>query len=79
MKIDVEGYEGKILNGARRVMRESDTVTMLELHSNSKLKASGITRCELLENLLVTAGAYIILAGTATRVACLFADYRGNT
>jgi FkbM family methyltransferase len=52
MKIDVEGYEGKILNGARRVMRESDTVTMLELHSNSKLKASGITRCELLENLL---------------------------
>jgi len=56
MKIDVEGYEGKILNGARRVMRESDTVTMLELHSNSKLKASGITRCELLENLLGDAG-----------------------
>lgn len=52
MKIDVEGYEGKILNGARRVMRESDTVTMLELHSNARLTASGVTRCELLENLL---------------------------
>jgi FkbM family methyltransferase len=52
MKMDVEGYEGKILNGAGRVMRESDTVTMLELHGNRRLQASGITRCELLENLL---------------------------
>ena len=52
IKMDVEGYEGKILNGAGRVMRESDTVTMLELHGNRRLQASGITRCELLENLL---------------------------
>ncbi len=53
MKIDVEGYEGKILKGAASILRASETVIMLELHNNKKLlRASGTTRCNLLESLL---------------------------
>ena len=53
VKIDVEGYEGKILKGARSILHSSETVTMLELHNNKMLsRASGCTRCDLLESLL---------------------------
>ena len=52
IKIDVEGYEGKVLKGASEVMKSYNTVIMLELHSNVLLESSCTTRSDLLLSLL---------------------------
>ncbi len=43
IKIDVDGYEGKVLRGAERVLRKIRPVILLELHKDAKQR-DGISR-----------------------------------
>lgn len=45
IKIDVDGYEGKVLRGSERVLREVQPVIVLELHKDSKQR-DGILRAD---------------------------------
>jgi len=52
IKIDVEGYEGKVLRGALQALRQAGTVALLELHHNKVLSLYGTSRSEILHQLL---------------------------
>jgi hypothetical protein len=50
MKIDVEGYEYEVLQGARRLLRERKPVLCLELHLDL-LERRGISPAEIVADL----------------------------
>lgn len=52
IKLDVEGYEGKIIQGARGVLSKYKPVILLELHSNKILQEHGLTRIKVIEELI---------------------------
>lgn len=52
IKLDVEGYEGKIIQGARGVLSQHKPVILLELHSNKILQEHGLTRIKVIEELM---------------------------
>ncbi len=53
VKIDVEGFEGKVLAGGARTLLRDRAVVVMELHDNKLLSRNGITRIALLHRLLV--------------------------
>ena len=52
MKIDVEGYEGFVLDGAAETLLRDKTVVLLELHGSHVLAPHGMTRVGVLRSLL---------------------------
>jgi FkbM family methyltransferase len=52
MKVDVEGYEGRLLEGARGLMAAHDPIILLELHAERALRRQGDSRRRLLQDLL---------------------------
>jgi FkbM family methyltransferase len=52
MKIDVEGYEGFVLEGAAETLLRDKTVVLLELHGSHILAPHGMTRVGLLRSLI---------------------------
>jgi len=53
MKIDVHGFEGKVLNGFKNNLVENSKVILLELHSNSYLKEYSNTNKKEIINLML--------------------------
>jgi FkbM family methyltransferase len=51
MKIDVDGYEGKVLAGARRMLQEHKPTIILELHKDA-MQRDGYTRSSVVDLLL---------------------------
>ncbi len=52
VKIDVEGFEGKVLAGGAKTLLRDRAVVVMELHDNNLLSRNGITRTALLRRLL---------------------------
>ena len=52
VKIDVEGFEGKVVAGGVKTLLRDRSVIMMELHGNRLLARSGQTRSELLHKLI---------------------------
>ena len=53
LKIDVHGFEGKVLNGFKNNLVENSKVVLLELHSNSYLKEYSNTNKKEIINFLL--------------------------
>lgn len=67
MKIDVDGYEGKVLRGARRILDSVQPVILLELHKDA-LQRDGILRYNVVA-LLFEAGYQALFVTDHQRLA----------
>ena len=54
IKIDTEGFEGRVLAGCESLFNEGRSVILLELHHNRLLNRNGTSRKEVLRLLLNT-------------------------
>jgi hypothetical protein len=69
VKIDVEGYEGRVLKGAERVLKEDRPLIVLELHRDVKQRF-GDTRVALARRMHDLGYRAIFLTNHHDRLAC---------
>ena len=69
IKIDVDGYEGKVLAGAQAVLRESQPIVLLELHTNDMLR-DGSTRRSVAAQLSDAGYRFLMITDHHRREAC---------
>lgn len=75
MKIDVDGYEGKILRGAENLLRTTKPTILLELHRD-EAQRDGITRAKV-ANILFDAGyEALFLTDHQARARCQLVPVR---
>ena len=69
MKIDVDGYEGKVLQGAREILHNAQPIIFLELHKDAKQR-HGILRREVVAMIFDAGYAALFMTGHHNREKC---------
>lgn len=69
IKIDVEGYEGKVLDGARETLATAKPLVVLELHRD-RLQHDGNTRLSVVQRLFDHGYKALFLTDHHNRLAC---------
>jgi FkbM family methyltransferase len=75
MKIDVDGYEGKILRGAENLLRTAKPTILLELHRD-EAQRDGITRTKVADILFEAGYDALFLTDHHTRTRCQLVPVR---
>lgn len=69
LKIDVDGYEGKILAGAQSVLRQHQPIILLEIHSNDMMR-DGFTRRDIVQNMSDAGYRFLFITDHHRKEAC---------
>ena len=69
MKIDVDGYEGKVLRGARNLLRNAPPTILLELHKD-EVQRDGILRADVVKMLFDAGYSALFLTDHQSREQC---------
>lgn len=75
MKIDVDGYEGKILRGAGNLLKTTKPTILLELHRD-EVQRDGITRAKVADILFDAGYEALFLTDHHTRMRCQLVPVR---
>lgn len=75
MKIDVDGYEGKILRGAENLLRTTKPTILLELHRD-EAQRDGITRAKVADILFDAGYEALFLTDHHVRTRCQLVPVR---
>lgn len=69
LKIDVDGYEGKVLRGARNMLRNAAPTILLELHKD-EVQRDGISRTDVVDMLFDAGYSALFLTDHHNRARC---------